>query len=192
MHGRMKVRGKNALASLLLAGVLSGLLALGMRNRGLEAYLWLGNSAAFAPFIVCTFAALWLLTYLVFKHAPFWLVSRYSSEQSRSGTDWRLLTLNKRSILLTALVILACWLPWLACRYPVDFCRDTYLQLTQFMTDAPTYYTTQAIMLDTRFVDHHPVFDSLVFGFFLWGGVYWVHKTSGSMHTLCFRARERR
>jgi hypothetical protein len=76
------------------------------------------------------------------------------------------LEFNARSIAVSALVVLVCWIPWILAQYPCGMSNDTYEQLYEFQTSSPTYYYTLGIMVPESYIDHHPVFDTLVFGAF--------------------------
>ena len=77
------------------------------------------------------------------------------------------LTFDKRSVLIASAIILVFWIPWIILQYPCSMNGDTYNQLYQFQTSYPTYYSTIGITVDESFIDHHPVFDTLLFGAFL-------------------------
>ena len=77
------------------------------------------------------------------------------------------LDFHSKSILVAMLVMLICWLPWIILQYPCAMNGDTYNQLYQFQTSAPTYYSTIMTTVPESYVDHHPVFDTLLFGAFL-------------------------
>ncbi|MBQ9003418.1 MAG: hypothetical protein IJ087_16340 [Eggerthellaceae bacterium] len=77
------------------------------------------------------------------------------------------LAFERRSVLVAFAVIFICWIPWMVLQYPVAMNGDTYNQLYQFQTSSPTLYSTEGTMVDASYVDHHPVFDTLLFGAFL-------------------------
>lgn len=77
---------------------------------------------------------------------------------------------NRKSVLVCAGVILLCWIPYIVLQYPGALFRDTYDQLYQFQTHAPTLYVFLGEYTNAEFVDHHPVFDTLLFGSFWWLG----------------------
>ena len=78
---------------------------------------------------------------------------------------------TKKGVLVSSVVMLALWLPWLVANFPGATDFDLYYQiyqcypeahplsviLTGFFDDAP---------IDAYFLDHHPIFDTLVFGAF--------------------------
>lgn len=76
------------------------------------------------------------------------------------------LNFDRKSIALCFLVIYIFWLPWVILHYPCGMSSDTVNQLYQYTSSAPTFYTTLGTFYDAEFIDHHPVFDTLVFGFF--------------------------
>lgn len=70
-------------------------------------------------------------------------------------------------MLIPWLIILLCWSPWIILAFPGDVHFDTVNQLYQFAFPAPTYYFEMDTFVDAEFLDHHPVFDTLIFGLFL-------------------------
>ncbi len=52
-------------------------------------------------------------------------------------------------------------------QYPTALNGDTLNQLYQVQTSAPTCYTARASYVDGEFIDHHPVFDTLLYGAFM-------------------------
>lgn len=75
-----------------------------------------------------------------------------------------------RSIFACALLILAAWFPVLLFIWPGGFSRDTVNMLYQFTTSGPVWYSATGTMIDAHFINHHPVFDTLICGFFYWLG----------------------
>ena len=86
---------------------------------------------------------------------------------------------STKGIVVTALIILICWAPWIIIQYPVSMNQDTVNQIVQFFSDAPTWYTTMNVELPGEYIDHHPVFDTLVFGVFYWVGVQVGNENTG-------------
>lgn len=70
------------------------------------------------------------------------------------------------SIAQAACILFACWLPIIILMYPTGFTADTFNQLYQYQTQAPTLYMTTGEVLDGEFIDHHPIFDTLLYGWF--------------------------
>lgn len=79
---------------------------------------------------------------------------------------WLALELDARSVLRASLVIAVLWLPIVIIMYPTGLTADTFNQLYQFQTSAPTFYPTTGTLVDAEFIDHHPVFDTLLYGAF--------------------------
>lgn len=77
------------------------------------------------------------------------------------------LNFDRKSIPIAAAVIFVCWIPWMVLQYPCSMNYDTYNQLYQFQTSSPTLYTTLGVSVPESYIDHHPVFDTLLFGAFL-------------------------
>ena len=65
-----------------------------------------------------------------------------------------------------ALVIAVLWAPIVIIMYPTGLTADTFNQLYQYQTSAPTYYNVSGTVVDAEFIDHHPVFDTLLYGLF--------------------------
>lgn len=83
------------------------------------------------------------------------------------------------SRLIITIIILCSWIPWIYLQYPASIDWDTYNQLTQFFTDSPTFYTTKWVFIDAKYIDHHPVFDTLLFGGFYYLGLIIGHENFG-------------
>ena len=77
---------------------------------------------------------------------------------------------NKRSVIVCSAIMLLCWLPWLIGLFPGSMNWDTYYQIHQcYPGNHPIYfipYEPTQSFVDYYFSDHHPVFDTLVFGAF--------------------------
>ena len=159
-------KSSSLIASIVLSALLVWLMAAGMAGYGLEEYRWIGvlgddaRPMAFALYLGFTFLLLAALFFAVFQKAPEML----SRSSGRESPHWERASLSKKSIALCTLVIFACWLPYIIIQFPMSFNNDAYVQLFQYRTGAPTFYTTLGQMLDAEFIDHHPVFDTIVFG----------------------------
>ena len=112
------------------------------------------------------FLASSVLCYAVLRNAN--RILRFND--TRNPFERLRLSFNRQSILVASTIIFVCWIPWIALEYPCSMNADTYNQLYQFKTSSPTFYTTIGTTVDESFIDHHPVFDSLVFGAFLFFG----------------------
>lgn len=66
--------------------------------------------------------------------------------------------------------LFVCWLPWTVLLYPGVMNWDTFYQLTQFCNcDYPVWlvpYAPTGSIVDAQFSDHHPIFDTVIFGCF--------------------------
>lgn len=89
------------------------------------------------------------------------------------------LRFTRRDITRAGLVILALWAPIIAISYPTGLTADTFNQLYQFQTSAPTYYPTTGEMVNAEFIDHHPVFDTLLYGLFWQAGTLLGSQDAG-------------
>lgn len=93
--------------------------------------------------------------------------ARVSFPRLRAGLPF---SWDRRSVLICMLLILAAWLPVLLITWPGGFSRDTVNMLYQFTTQGPAWYSATGTMVDTHFINHHPIFDTLICGFFYWLG----------------------
>lgn len=76
------------------------------------------------------------------------------------------LRFNRGDAVKASLVIFALWLPIVIIMFPTGLTADTLNQLYQFQTSAPKIYPTTGEMINVEFIDHHPVFDTLLYGMF--------------------------
>lgn len=76
---------------------------------------------------------------------------------------------NKRSILLHALVMFACWFPYIVAFFPATMGWDTAYQIDQCYSGSTVWVIPWAetrSVSDAHFSDHHPLFDTLLYGVF--------------------------
>ena len=77
--------------------------------------------------------------------------------------------LTPKSIALFALVMCVCWIPYMVAMYPGSMNWDTFYQISMYQETFPVYVIpwidTQSIV-DVWLSDHHPVFDTLLYGVF--------------------------
>ena len=90
--------------------------------------------------------------------------ARTSASQKSRRFPWLNFAFGMKHVLVLAGVIFVCWLPVLILMYPCSINPDTTEQLFEFQTSAPTYYPWGNEYVDAEFVDHHPVFDTLLYG----------------------------
>ena len=85
---------------------------------------------------------------------------------------------NARSIALTSGLIFLAWTPTIVFFYPGVITTDGINQLYQFATPSPTWYSALGVYIDGEFIDHHPVFESLLYGGFVYGigGLFHSHN----------------
>ena len=77
--------------------------------------------------------------------------------------------LTHRSILAFAGIMLLCWLPYAIALYPGCFGLDTYSMINQ---SYPGHLPVSSMPVENpnyQFTDHHPIFDTLVYGLFARG-----------------------
>ena len=113
------------------------------------------------------FVCIWLLMYVVLAKLPEWM------DRWDRWTPPRALGLRftRRSVLVTAAIIIACWIPAIIMLFPgTTTTYDTINQIYQFFSDAPNWYSATSTVVDASFIDHHPWFDTLIFGGFIWIG----------------------
>ena len=75
-----------------------------------------------------------------------------------------------KSVLLFGSIIFLAWLPWGISMYPASMNWDTFYQIWQWYPEShPLLFIPWAptgSFIDNAFTDHHPIFDTLVFGAF--------------------------
>lgn len=93
--------------------------------------------------------------------------SRASSRLDRLTPRW-----NRRSTTLFCLVMGVFWLPWLIANYPGGAYWDTYYQIQQVFPEnhpisiIPFGDHGKDTVTSAYFCDHHPLFDTLIYGAF--------------------------
>lgn len=168
----MKLSKKTIAVSTALSAVLMALLALGYADNGISENavfkLFPSPMAAFVVATILGFLVLALLLASLLDALPRFVRDR----EVVTDKPWRhfALRFDRKSILQASLLVFACWIPWIILQLPCTMNFDTCNQLFQFMTDGPTYYTTVGYYVDAQYIDHHPVFDTLLYGCFIWIG----------------------
>ncbi|MBQ9069520.1 MAG: hypothetical protein IJ131_10800 [Eggerthellaceae bacterium] len=152
-----------AVCAFLLAGLMAAFLYLvGFREvswlakagPAQQAAAWIATGAVFFVALVAGRAVVVHTPDLIARLAPF------------DPWRWMPLAYGRASIGKAALFVFVLWIPWIALQYPAGVNGDTFNQLYQFQTSSPTYYSTMQVVLDASFIDHHPLFDTLLFGAF--------------------------
>lgn len=159
----------------LFALLLSSIAARELANANSPEYAqsftaWLPDNIFASGAIMAAFALVaGLLCYLLFSR----FLRKGLSIDSSKGPKALPLVFEKRSVLVCAAIIFVCWIPIIVIMYPTGMTVDTYNQIYQFQSSAPTYYPTTRVLVDAEFIDHHPVMDTLLYGSF-WQIGYWV------------------
>lgn len=75
-----------------------------------------------------------------------------------------------RSVIVHGAVLFALWSFWIVAFYPGSMFYDTFYQISQsYPMDSPVNFGVwyvPNVLVDAHFSDHHPIFDTLVYGFF--------------------------
>ena len=90
---------------------------------------------------------------------------------SRKSLFWKICVPEWRAkcICMSAAVMLVAWTPWLLAFYPASMNWDTYYQMAMFSGETPVWvipYAPTGSVVDHAFSDHHPFFDTLIYGAF--------------------------
>ena len=140
------------------------------------AVAWLPESTAASLCIMAALAAVaGVGAYMLFSR--FEPISRMLGRAA--GPRWLPLGFTPRNIAVAAAVLFVAWLPILVLMYPTGLTADTFNQLYQYQTSAPTYYPTTGDMVNAEFIDHHPVFDTLLYGVFWQMGAAFGNGNAG-------------
>lgn len=78
--------------------------------------------------------------------------------------------LTPKSIMIATAIMLLLWLPWIIALYPASMNWDTYYQMWMWYPESHPllkipWSPTQSF-IDSAFTDHHPIFDTIVYGAF--------------------------
>ena len=118
-------------------------------------------------FAAIAFIAVGALAYLIFGNAARWM------ERLDGVRPPRFLQthFDRRGILVTAAIIFICWIPVLIALYPcATTTYDTIDEIYQAFSEPPLWYFSTDTVVDASLIDHHPWFDTIVFGAFAWLG----------------------
>ena len=175
------------LRAIAVSSVLTLMLVAYLLASGLESvpyFCQFGDNHTLIVFIAVVsvlilFAVICFIAYqLTNRSTPRLLFVDANSDSQR----YSLCCFNPRSILLTALTLFMCWLPIMIVFYPGVLTFDGLNQLYQYAIPAPTWYTTTDTMLDAEYIDHHPIVDTLLYGFY----VYFIGGLFGSQNVGMF------
>lgn len=98
-----------------------------------------------------------------------WFLNHRSKQ--RDGLFWRICIPKWQlsSICVSAAVMFALWIPWLLAFYPASMNWDTFYQIAMYSGETPVWvipYAPTGSIVDHAFSDHHPFFDTLIYGSF--------------------------
>lgn len=140
-----------------------GLSAFFIRNIFLYHSFLPGPKSVYGSIVRCIFII--GLVYLVLTLSKKVFLHKYKKAKKTPNIGW-----NKKSILICAAILFACWLPYLIVFYPCVDNWDTYNQIKDVYdgTSSDLLYNSEQVMTEKYLLgDHHPVFDTLVFGSFV-------------------------
>lgn len=125
---------------------------------------------AWLPESLTTCALIAGATAVLLALAFYFFVTRFGRiHESLSRIQWpKTLSLefNRKSVAQAANILFVFWLPFIILSYPTGLTADTFNQLYQFQVAEPTLYMTTGEVVQAEFIDHHPVFDTLLYGAF--------------------------
>lgn len=113
-----------------------------------------------------------LVTYLGFYFAfdlglkkLFWVVDQYPVDSDESKMSKLKRWFHKYPFLISLLVLLICWLPYILAFYPAILSPDPTFQIKQFL-GIPNKYSDYVILLDPNVIitNHHPVLQTILLG----------------------------
>ncbi len=134
--------------------------------------------------LVCTSRMLWctlviavlfFLFVLFLEHILAWLNRELETCRSFSCKLREIFSfkVSKKQFALVAIVLVLCWLPYLLITYPGVVWYDTEQQLLQW-GGQPNVFTDGSYLSD-----HHPVFDTMIFGTFMRLGAFFGSADRG-------------
>ncbi len=184
---------RNIIFSLLFSLVISTLfliyviIASDSTLNSLLCLKFIPNNPRVAGYILAVLAypAFFFLAYAIFTR----LFGHYGSLSSIK--EWQKLPLafEKMSIVRTAVVLFVLWIPAMIIIFPGSTTGvDTINQIYQFLTPAPIWYSTMGTTVDASFIDHHPWFVSVLYGFFVWLGIQLGSASIGFFFFTLFQA----
>ena len=125
---------------------------------------WLpGNLAADALILAVLGLGFAGLIFLFLSHAP--AILEHASK--RNPLPRLRLAFDRRSIAVGTLIIFCIWIPVMVLFFPCSSNHDFINQVYQYQATGQTYYTTLGTVVDAEFIDHHPIFDTLIYGWFV-------------------------
>lgn len=163
--GRGRVR--HAAYSLVLAALMTAPLLYLDCRKDRDQFVtvsWLpGNPLADALILAALALAFAALVFLFLQHG-----SAIIERAAKSDPFPRLrLAFDRRSIAVGTFIIFCIWIPVMVLFYPCSSNHDFINQVYQYQATGQTYYTTLGTVVDAEFIDHHPIFDTLIYGWFI-------------------------
>lgn len=138
------------------------------------------------PLIVAAILVFFVMTMLLVLRGVPRIVEMARRAETLNPLPRLPITFNRKSVLVCAAIVFVCWIPYIALQYPCAMFWDTYDQLYQFRTSAPTLYPFLDSYVNVEYIDHHPVFDTLIFGSFVWLGDMLGSQNAGLfLYMLC-------
>lgn len=160
---------RSVFLAIVISAILSGILTLSSSIYVGDGWLSLSLVELMPQFLllIALFAFLLLGCLFLFDLREMW----DDSPKRGGGLLWRICVPEWQAsrICISATVMLICWLPWLLAFYPASMNWDTYYQIAMFSGETPVWaipYAPTGSIVDHAFSDHHPLFDTLIFGAF--------------------------
>ena len=141
------------LTAALLALLFAAFLVIGASFNATDSTAWFASSPGAAVGSVLITVAIAVLLYLGISTAYAWLDRRWDRQPDPNASVIPMRRALRRWLLPTFGVIFAGWMTWLLIHYPGAVDSDTITQLFQWLGLAAK-------------VDHHPWFDTMIFGWF--------------------------
>ena len=134
------------------------------RGESFVAISWLPTNKVLLVLVLVLFGSMLALGfYCILLKFPRYFLEAQERPDGRVGKH---IVFTKQGIIFCTLIIFFCWMPITILMYPAVTNMDFFNQIYQYQASAPTYYTTLHYVVDAEFIDHHPIFDTLVFGWF--------------------------
>ena len=158
-----------------LALLLSAFIVIGASFQATDSTAWFTSSLGAAAGSASAAAALAVVLYIAIKLLYAWLDTRWTASRNADAPDIDLRKALSRRFLPTFGMVMTAWLAWLLIHYPgVIHDSDTTSQLLQWYGILPR-------------VNHHPWFDTVVFGWFWDLGLAVGHPNLGLFGHLLFQ-----
>lgn len=174
MQLHQSVRSIDAVAA-CLALVLAAFIVGGASFQATDSTAWFTSSLGAAAGSALAAAALGIVLYIAIKLLYAWLDTRWRAGRYADAPDIPMRGALARWLLPTFGILMAGWLAWLLIHYPgIIHDSDTTSQLLQWYGILPR-------------VNHHPWFDTAVFGWFWDIGLAFGHPNLGLFGYLLFQ-----